>query len=54
MRSSAFLVTATALCAALAMACGGGIDILAESVFNYPTLAQCYKSVALDCLQQLS
>ena len=38
----------------MAMACGGGIDILAESVFNYPTLAQCYKSVALDCLRQLS
>ena len=38
----------------MAMACGGGIDILAESVFNYPTLAQCYKSAALDCLRQLS
>jgi hypothetical protein len=30
------------------------VDILAESVFNYPTLAQCYKSAALDCLRQLS
>jgi len=38
----------------MAMACGGGIDILADSVFNYPTLAQCYKSAALDCLRQLS
>jgi hypothetical protein len=23
-------------------------------VFNYPTLAECYKSAALDCLRQLS
>ena len=38
----------------MAMTCGAGVDILAESVFNYPTLAQCYKSAALDCLRQLS
>jgi NAD(P) transhydrogenase len=38
----------------MAMTCGGGVDILAESVFNYPTLAQCYKSAALDCLRQLA
>jgi NAD(P) transhydrogenase len=38
----------------MVMSCGGGVDVLAESVFNYPTLAQCYKSAALDCLRQLS
>jgi NAD(P) transhydrogenase len=38
----------------MVMACGGDIDILADSVFNYPTLAQCYKRAALDCLRQLS
>jgi NAD(P) transhydrogenase len=38
----------------IAMSCGAGVDLLAESVFNYPTLAQCYKSAALDCLRQLS
>ena len=38
----------------IVMCCGCGVDVLAESVFNYPTLAQCYKSAALDCLRQLS
>jgi NAD(P) transhydrogenase len=38
----------------MAMTCGASVEILAESVFNYPTLAQCYKSAALDCLRQLS
>jgi NAD(P) transhydrogenase len=38
----------------MVMSCGCGVDMLTESVFNYPTLAQCYKSAALDCLQQLS
>ena len=37
----------------MAMGCGGGLDALAHSVFNYPTLAQCYKTAALDCLRQL-
>jgi len=38
----------------MAMACGAGVDLLAHSVFNYPTLAQCYKTAALDCVRQLS
>ncbi|HAJ93070.1 MAG TPA: Si-specific NAD(P)(+) transhydrogenase [Gammaproteobacteria bacterium] len=37
----------------LAMNCGAGVDLLANTVYNYPTLAHCYKSAALDCLQQL-
>ena len=30
------------------LAFGGGIDYLVNSVFNYPTLAECYKVAALD------
>ncbi|MCA1805132.1 MAG: Si-specific NAD(P)(+) transhydrogenase [Xanthomonadaceae bacterium] len=37
----------------MAMACGAGVDRLAATVFNYPTLAQCYKTAALDCMAQL-
>src|SRR5690606_319149 len=37
----------------MAMACGAGVDRLAATVFNYPTLAQCYKTAALECLAQL-
>jgi NAD(P) transhydrogenase len=37
----------------MAMTCGATVDTLAASVFNYPTLAQCYKAAALECLQQL-
>ncbi|MDX8377309.1 MAG: FAD-dependent oxidoreductase, partial [Mariprofundales bacterium] len=32
----------------------GTVDDLASNVFNYPTLAECYKLAATDCLQQLS
>ena len=38
----------------MAMNCGAGVETLAKSVFNYPTLAQCYKTAALDCLRQLA
>jgi NAD(P) transhydrogenase len=38
----------------MAMICGADIDTLAGTVFNYPTLAQCYKSAALECLRQLN
>jgi NAD(P) transhydrogenase len=38
----------------MAMSCGAGVDLLAHSVFNYPTLAQCYKTAALDCVRQLT
>jgi NAD(P) transhydrogenase len=37
----------------MAMTCNASIDVLAASVFNYPTLAQCYKTAALECLEQL-
>ena len=37
----------------MAMACGSGVDSLAATVFNYPTLAQCYKTAALECLLRL-
>lgn len=37
----------------MAMACGAGVDVLAATVFNYPTLAQCYKTAALECLLSL-
>jgi len=38
----------------MAMNCDAGVDVLAASVYNYPTLAECYKTAALDCLRQLS
>ncbi len=38
----------------LVMLCHATVDVLAGSVFNYPTLAECYKTAALDCLRQLS
>lgn len=38
----------------MAMSCGASVDLLAHTVFNYPTLAQCYKSAALDCVRQLT
>ena len=37
----------------MAMTCKAPVEVLAANVFNYPTLAQCYKTAALDCLQQL-
>lgn len=35
------------------MGCNGTVDMLAANVFNYPTLAECYKAAALDCIDQL-
>ena len=37
----------------MAMACSTQVDVLAATVFNYPTLAQCYKTAALECLLSL-
>lgn len=37
----------------MAMTCNASVDTLAATVFNYPTLAQCYKTAALECLSQL-
>ncbi len=33
---------------------GGGLDYFMETVFNYPTLAECYKVAALDAYNKLS
>ena len=33
---------------------GGGLDYFVETVFNYPTLAECYKVAALDAHNRLS
>jgi NAD(P) transhydrogenase len=32
---------------------GGGIDYILQTVFNYPTLAECYKVAALDASNKL-
>jgi NAD(P) transhydrogenase len=32
---------------------GGGIDYFIDTVFNYPTLAECYKAAALDAANDL-
>lgn len=37
----------------IAMGCAQNVEFLAGNVFNYPTLAECYKSAALDCLDQI-
>jgi NAD(P) transhydrogenase len=38
----------------LVMAMGGTIDVLIDTVFNYPTLAESYKVAALDSANRLS
>ncbi len=38
----------------MAMNCRASVDVLADSVYNYPTLAECYKTAALDCVRQLT
>jgi NAD(P) transhydrogenase len=35
------------------LALGGGLDYFLETVFNYPTLAECYKVAALDAANKL-
>jgi NAD(P) transhydrogenase len=35
------------------MGCGGTIDYLVETVFNYPTLAESYKVAALDAMNKM-
>jgi NAD(P) transhydrogenase len=32
---------------------GGGLDYFIDTVFNYPTLAECYKVAALDAANKL-
>jgi len=36
------------------LALGGGLDYFLRAVFNYPTLAECYKVAALDAANRLS
>ena len=35
------------------MGLGGGLDYFVKTVFNYPTLAECYKVAALDAHNKL-
>ena len=35
-------------------ALGGGLDYFLDTVFNYPTLAECYKVAALDASNKLA
>ncbi len=35
------------------MSLGGGLDYFIDTVFNYPTLAECYKTAALDAANDL-
>ena len=38
----------------MAMATGATLDFLVDNVFNYPTLAECYKVAALDAYNKLA
>ena len=33
--------------------CGGTVDYLVDTVFNYPTLAEAYKVAALDAMNKM-
>ena len=35
------------------LAFGGAVDYFADTVFNYPTLAECYKTAAFDGINRL-
>ena len=35
------------------MAFGGGVDYFLAAVFNYPTLAECYKTASLDASNRM-
>ena len=35
------------------MAFRGGTDYFLNTVFNYPTLAECYKTATLDALNRM-
>ena len=35
------------------MTCGGTIDHLVDTVFNYPTLSEAYKVAALDAFNKM-
>ncbi len=35
------------------MTCGGTVDQLVDTVFNYPTLSEAYKVAALDAVNKM-
>jgi pyruvate/2-oxoglutarate dehydrogenase complex dihydrolipoamide dehydrogenase (E3) component len=35
------------------MGCAGTLDYLVDAVFNYPSLAECYKVAALDAMNKM-
>jgi NAD(P) transhydrogenase len=35
------------------LALGGGLDYFVDNVFNYPTLAECYKVAAFNALNKI-
>ena len=35
------------------MGCGGTVDYLVDTVFNYPTLSEAYKVAALDVTNKI-
>ena len=35
------------------LALGGAVDYFVDTVFNYPTLAECYKTAAFDGINRL-
>ena len=39
---------------AVAKAARGKVDYFVNTVFNYPTLAECYKTAALDGINRLT
>ena len=43
----------TRLCDPTVMGCGGTVDYLVDTVFNYPTLAESYKVAALDAMNKI-
>ena len=36
------------------MSFGGGADYFVNAVFNYPTLAECYKTAAFDAINRMA
>ena len=38
----------------MVMGLRGVVDYFSETVFNYPTFAECYKTAALDALNRLA
>ena len=54
MKRSRFTIAIIVGLACVVIALGGTLDYLVGNVFNYPTLAECYKVAALDAFNKLS